>query len=156
MRLQFNEYSDSLQEKFTEDKFAQFSKLCVDTARRNVEGLTLASANQTINSTIREMCGLGENPTQKQIKKAFNKTAVREAVFDIIQETIEDTLVTGWQNDPFFNRFVDLKTFALGDKNLFYMKDPSIVTVAQIADGHHSLERQRLGIGRELSVPIKS
>jgi hypothetical protein len=45
---------------------------------------------------------------------------------------------------------------AVGDKNLFYTKDDCIITVSEIAQGHHSLVRQRLGAGREFSVDVKS
>ena len=82
-------------------------------------------------------------------------TFIREACFEIIEETIEDTLVSGWQSDPFFNRYVDTKVNALGDKNEFYVKEDCILTVSEIADGHHSLNRQRLKKGKLISVGVK-
>lgn len=156
MRLKFAEYSEHIQETFTEDKFVNFTKLCVDTAKGIVETYGLEQANDKIRKTIFEMAGLTENPTQKQINKAFRKVAVREAVFEIIEETIEDTLVSGWGTSPMFQKYVELKTMALGQKNSFYTKDASVITVSEIADGHHSIERQRLGSGKETSVKVKS
>lgn len=158
MKLSFVEHSDIIQETFSNDaaKHANFQKLCVDTFKKNVEGITLAQANDKIRKTIRQMAGLSDDATPKQIQKAFRKTAVREAVFEIIEETIEDTLITGWGNSPVFDKYVEVKTMALGQKNSFYTKDETVITVAEIADGHHSLERQRLGAGREFSVKVKS
>lgn len=156
MRLKFNEYHEKIHEVFDENKFMNFSKLCVDTAKRNVKGYSLEDANAVIRKTIIEMAGLPENPEERAIQKAFKKTAVREAVFEIIQETVEETLVTGWSSSPFFKRYVEIKNYQLGQKNEFYVKDKCYVTVAEIADGHHSLERQRLGKGRNFSVSVRS
>lgn len=157
MRLSFNEHTELIQETFAEaSKYTNFQKLCVDTYKKTPEGITLAEANDKIREKIRLMAGLDENATPKQITRAFRKTTVKEAVFEIIEDVIEDTLVTGWSNSPVFQKYVEVKTLALGQKNSFYTKDESIITVAEIADGHHNLERQRLGAGREFSVSVKS
>ena len=157
MKLKFNEHSELIQSTFAEStKYASFQRLCVDTYKKTVEGVTLAEANDKIREKIRTMAGLDQDATPVQIKKAFRKTAVKEAVFEIVEEVIEDTLVTGWSNSPVFEKFVEVKSMALGQKNSFYTKDESIITVAEIADGHHNLERQRLGAGREFSVAVKS
>lgn len=157
MKLTFNEHSELVRDTFSDSaKFANFQKLCVDTYKKTPEGITLAEANDKIREKIRAMAGLEADASPMQIRKAFRKTAVKEAVFEIIEDVIEDTLVTGWSNSPVFEKYVEVKTLALGQKNSFYTKDESIITVAQIADGHHNLERQRLGAGREFSVSVKS
>lgn len=157
MKLTFVEHNDLIQSTFEESsKYANFQKLCVDTYRKNPVGITLAEANDKIREKIRMMAGLTEDATPKQIKKAFRKTAVKEAVFEIIEDVIEDTLITGWTSSPVFEKYVETKSLALGQKNSFYVKDETIITVAEIADGHHNLERQRLGAGREFSVRVKS
>lgn len=157
LRLKFNELSDVITEKFDEKKYQNFSRLCIDTAKGKVRGdYSLEEANDKIRQTIKEMCGLSDNPTPNEIKKAFRKTSVKEAVFEIIEETLEDTLVSGWSASPVFQKYVDVKTMALGQKNLFYTKDPVFITVSEIADGHHSIERQRLGAGKSFEVKVKS
>lgn len=156
MRFDFSQYSDGIKNTFDETEFQDFSQLCVDTAKGEVKDYTLTQANTVIRNKIKEITGLGDHPTQKEINKAFRKTAIREAVFEIIEETIEDTLVSGWSDSPFFNQFVEVKSNALGQTNTFYVPDDCIITVAEIADGHHSLERQRLGAGKSFGVTVRS
>ena len=155
-RLRFNEMSDVIVEKFDETKYKNFSRLCVDTAKGTVKQYSIEEANDKIRKTIIEMAGLSESPTPNEVRKAFKKQSVREAVFEVIEETVEDTLVSGWTSSPVFQKYVEVKTLALGQKNKFYTKDPCIITVAEIADGHHSIERQRLGAGKEFGVSVKS
>lgn len=155
-RLNFNEMSDVITEKFDETKYQNFSRLCIDTAKGTVKHYSIDEANDKIRNTIREMCGLSEKPTPKELRKAFKRQSVREAVFEVIEETVEDTLISGWTASPVFQKYVEVKTLALGQTNKFYTKDPCIITVAEIADGHHSIERQRLGAGKEFSVNVKS
>lgn len=156
-KIYFNEYSDVVQEKFTDlNDLKTFAKICIDTYKNKLQKYSVEQANTVIRNKIKEVCGLPENPTERQIRKAFKRTAVREAVFEILEETLDDTLITGWNNDPFFNRYVEFKTFVLGQKNSFYIKDECIVTVAKIAPGHHNLERQRLAGGQTRTVKTAS
>lgn len=156
MRVNFNEMSDVITENFDEQKFANFSRLCIDTAKGSVKKYSLDEANDKIRETIRTMCNFSEKPTPREIKKAFRKQATREAVFEIIETTLDDALISGWQDSPVFRKYVEVKTSALGQTNKFYTKDPCILTVSEIADGHHSIERQRLGAGKEFSVKVKT
>lgn len=68
------------------------------------------------------MAGLSETPTPNEVRKAFKKQSVREAVFEVIEETVEDTLVSGWTSSPVFQKYVEVKTLALGQTNKFYTK----------------------------------
>lgn len=158
MRLQFNEYNEAITNHFGDEaKLATFAKMCVETYKgKAVQGYSVAEANECIRQTIIKMCGLSEKPTPIEIKKAMRKESVREVIFEIITETVMDTVVTGWNGNPFFRKYVEFKNLALGDTNEFYMKDNCYLTVAEIADGHHSLERQRLGKGRVSHVSVKS
>ena len=156
MKLNFNEMSDVITEKFDEQKFMNFSRLCIDTAKGVVKKYSIDEANDKIRETIKSMCGFSEAPTPREIRRAFKKQSVREAVFEIIETTLDDTLISGWQDSPVFKKYVETKTLALGQANKFYTKDPCIITVAEIADGHHSIERQRLGAGKEFSVNVKT
>lgn len=40
-------------------------------------------------------------------------------LFDILEDTIEKTLLSNWAKDEFFQQFVDIKNFTTGDKNKF-------------------------------------
>lgn len=156
-KIMFSEYSEITQATFKDmNDFKTFSKICLDTYNRNVQKYSIDEANTVIRNKIKEVAGLGENPTQLQIKRAFKKTAVREAVFEIIEETIDKVLVTGWGSNPFFKKYVDQRYMNLGDKNEFYIKDECVLTIGKIAPGHHNLERQRLAGGTMRSVQTRT
>lgn len=73
-------------------------------------------------------------------------------VFEVIEETLDDLLVSGWGENPFFREFVEEKFMNLGDTNEFWVNDDVILTVSEISGNHHSLWRQRLGAGHAFSV----
>jgi hypothetical protein len=153
-KLFFNEYSDLMQEKFKDAKdIHTFGKICVDTYRNQLQGQSVGQANTVIRNKIKEVAGLPENPTDLQIRRAFKKSSVKDAIFEILEETLDQTLITGWGSDPWFNKYVDFKTMALGQKNSFYIKsDDLILNISKISGGHHNIERQRLGKGTERAV----
>ena len=95
---------------------------------------------------------LGIEPTDKphQVRRAIK--AHKDLVFAIIEETIDEMLITGWMNNPFFMQFVDVRNLALGDENDFYVEDDSILSVSKVSGNHHNMIRQRLGANRHFSV----
>ena len=152
-KLTFADYSEVTQNNFKDvNDFKTFSKICVDTYKNKVQKYSLEEANTVIRNKFFEIANLPENPTERQIRKAFRKTSVREAIFEILEETIDDALITGWGADPFMRRFVDFRTAVLGQKNAFHVKKDCILTISKIAPGHHDIKRQRLAGGSTRTV----
>jgi len=153
----FFDYSDTIQSNFKDLKDVQtFSKICIDTYNDKLMGQTQAQGNEVIRTKILQLMNItNENPSELQIRKAFKKTAVREAVFEIIEETLENTLITGWGSDPWFSKYVESKSFNLGQKNEFYIPaDNLILAVSKISGDHHQIERQRLNRGTTRSLQM--
>lgn len=146
---------DKVQSIFSREdcSYASFSKLMYDTARGSFEpGVDKDEANRKIREIMFEIAGLPADATNKEIKKALKSTAVREAVFAVIEETLEDLLVSGWGENPFFKQFVEYKSVADGDTNEFRVKDDVILTLSEVSGNHHNLWRERLGEGKSFSV----
>lgn len=121
--------------------YASFSKLMCDTARGTFEaGVSAQDANAKIREIMFEIAGIPADATNREIKKALRSTVVREACFAVIEETLENMLVSGWGENPFFKQFVEYKTMADGDTNEFYTKDEVILTLAEISGNHHNLK----------------
>lgn len=74
-------------------------------------------------------------------------------MFELIEEILENTILEGLPDDNFFKQFVDYKNLKLGDKNLFYVPDNTMLVVSEIADGTTDLRRQRLDVGGYTSIP---
>ncbi len=83
--------------------------------------------------------------------KALRRNQVE--IFEIIEEILKVTVLEGLPDDNFFKQFVEYKNLALGDENSFYIPDTATLVVSEIADGTQALRRQRLDVGRNLSIP---
>lgn len=134
---------------FANHDYANFSQLMFDTAK-GVEKVSKEEANKKIREVMFEILGVDEKSTRKEIHKAIRRHKVD--VFEVIEETVENLLVSGWGENPFFNQFVEMKSMADGDTNIFYTPDEVILTVAEVSGNHHDLFRQRLGGGKTFSV----
>ena len=96
-----------------------------------------------------------ENATVKDIQLAFRKEEVRLGVFAIIEEVIREGIINeGWRN-AFFDRFVESRSQARGDKTMFYIEARNELVVSRISkDGRVALDRQRFDEGAELEIKV--
>lgn len=164
MRINFAMANPSVKSVFADETaYNSFYALCLDTANGE-QKVDKDVANAEILKNIRFAMGLNTDPehyknnpaARLEVNRALNNTAAREAMFEIISETIEDALVSGWGQDPWFMRMVERKSMALGDTNIFYVKDPVELMISEVAASNHDIIRQRLGAGREISVNVRN
>lgn len=134
---------------FANHDYANFSQLMLDTAK-GTERVSKEEANNKIREVMFEVLGVDQNATRREIHKAIRKH--KTDVFEVIEETVENLLVSGWGENPFFREFVEMKSMADGDTNIFYTPDEVILTVAETSGNHHNLFRQRLGGGKTFAV----
>ena len=148
----FMRFDANVRNAFENDeiKYQNFEKLLVDTARKQVKEYTYEEANNKIVEKFRAALGIDEDAKAPQIRRAIR--ANQNLVFTIIEETVEEMIMTGWQNNPFFMEYAEIKNLALGDTNDFYVGDDSILSVSKISGNHHNMIRQRLGAGRHFAV----
>ena len=157
MRFNFSEYSDVLRSTFDEATYMNFNQLCIDTANKDPQGgLSLRECNEKIREKMLEIYQLPAKPTLRQIERAMKYQDRNLAAFEIIEDTIEDTLVTGWNESAFFKTMVDTQNNRLGQKNSFYFPSDTVITISKINRGHSDMIRQRLGEGTERSIETSS
>lgn len=111
-------------------------------------------ANEKINRVCFDILGL-DYDSRKQLSKRDIKRAMRDhgqELFDVIEEAIDFKVTTGWQENEFFNDFVEMKTLSQGDRNEFWTDKDVILTVAKVSGDHHDLSMQKLGEGEAFSV----
>ena len=147
----FMNFAANVQTVFNNDAndFMAFSRLLTDVALGKQE-VSKEEANKKIVEVFQSVLGINENSRPGDIRKAVRRN--QALLFDIIEETVQSLLVTGWGNDPFFQKYVDQRNLALGDKNEFYSEDDSILSVMRVAGNHHDIVRQRLGAGSVQSI----
>ena len=149
--MRFMNFAANVQNVFNNDvnDFMAFSDLLTETAL-GTQKVTKAEANAKIVEVFQGVLGLDKNAKPAEVRKAIRRN--QALVFDIIEETVQTLLVTGWGNDPFMMKYVDQRNLALGDKNEFYAEDDSILSVMRVAGNHHDIIRQRLAGGSVRSL----
>ena len=133
-----------------ETQYINFSKLLVDAAKHEVKEYSEKEANAKIVEKFRAALGIEPTDKPQHVRRAIR--ANQQLVFTIIEEVIEEMIITGWMSNPFFMDYVETKNLALGDTNDFYVGDDSILSVSKISGNHHNMIRQRLGAGRHFAV----
>ena len=148
----FMKFDHIARSAFNDDavQYANFQQLLVDAARKEIKEYTAQEANAKIVEKFRAALGIEKDDRAPQVRRAIR--ANQSLVFSIIEETVEEMIITGWMNNPFFMEYVDTKNLALGDTNDFYVEDDSILSVSKISGNHHNMIRQRLGAGRHFAV----
>ena len=149
--MKFVNFAANVQNVFNNDvnDFMAFSSLLTETAL-GIQQVTKAEANAKIVEVFQGVLGLDKNSKPAEVRKAIRRN--QALVFDIIEETVQSLLVTGWGNDPFMMKYVDQRNLALGDKNEFYAEDDSVLSVMRVAGNHHDIIRQRLAGGSVKSL----
>ena len=74
-------------------------------------------------------------------------------LFEIIESILELNDVQGFEENDFFEQFVDYRNLALGDENYFYTEDNTLFTVNTTAEGVSDTLRQRINKGTSVTVP---
>jgi len=135
-----------------EAKLIAFNKLMVDVANGNEleGGLSVKEANDKIVSMFNQILGIDEHTSKADVRKAIRRN--QQVLFDLIEEVVPNLLRTGWQDNPYFNEFVEVRNMDIGDKAVFYTEDETILTVSKVSGNHWDIDRQRLGKGASYSV----
>lgn len=76
-----------------------------------------------------------------------------KAIYAIIEEILEATILQGFKDNPFFERFVDFRNLKLGDQNSFHIPDNSLFMVSEVGEGIFGIKRQRINKGQNVSIP---
>ena len=149
--MKFMNFAANVQNVFNNDAndFIAFSNLLTETAL-GTQQVSKKEANDKIVEVFQGVLGLDKNSKPAEVRKAIRRN--QALVFDIIEETVQSLLVSGWGNDPFMMKYVDQRNLALGDRNEFYSEDDSVLSVMKIAGNHHDIIRQRLAGGSVESI----
>lgn len=147
MRLNFK--SNQLNNVFAVHSYDEFSQLMFDTGMGQ-EKVSKEDANKKIREIMFQILGIDENSDRKTMRRAIRRHQVE--IFEVIEETLENLLVSGWNDNPFFREFVEIKNLNDGDTNEFLVEDDVILTVSEVSGNHHDLIRQRLSEGETFRV----
>lgn len=115
------------------------------------EGMTKKEAEDQLRAFSRKIFGLGENPSKRDVKRAYRDNG--RHFFDIIEEVVDWTVTTGLKESEWFDALVNYRNLADGDENLFYQDGEEVIlSVARMGKRHHDTVLQRLGRGKTFSI----
>ncbi|MBQ3543548.1 MAG: hypothetical protein IJA34_00950 [Lachnospiraceae bacterium] len=83
--------------------------------------------------------------------RSFRK--YKNDIYEVLEVTLDQTLPEGWNDNEFFNRYVETIRVDLGDINEFYSENNSLLTVSKFAGNHWDTIRERFDIGTSFSIP---
>ena len=115
--------------------------------------ISKAEANEAVKSICFQELGLDANSTDKQIKRAL-KSDKANALFEVIEEIVENEIQYGWEENEFFNDFVEKRNVADGDRTDFWTDEDIILNVAKVSGDQHDYTCQRLAAGSSYTVPM--
>lgn len=132
-------FNVTVQNAFDNDNenFMNFSELLKDYANDDLKEISKKEASKKIVEKFRAALGIEPTDRPQAIKRAIR--ANKDLVFTLIEETIEELMITGWMENPFFMQFVEVKNLALGDENDFYVEDDAILSVSKVSGNHHNI-----------------
>ena len=106
-----------------------------------------------IRSEILGVLGL-ETFEKKAFRKAFRQH--KPEMFSIIEDIADQVMIDGeYQRNTFFNQFVEIKNYALGDTNEFYVDVKNQLEVAEFSGSHWDLKRRRVDVGQKFGLEMK-
>ena len=133
----------------------QFQTLLADTAKGNLQdGITKKQADDKICMMFNRLYGFDEKPTIHEASKALRRNPW--IAFEVIEVVVPDLLQSGWDANPFFKEFVDMRNIARGDENVFYTEQKVILNVAKLNGDHWDMPRQRLGAKERYQVKTEA
>lgn len=131
--------------------YEDMRQLMIDTAR-GVQEVSKKEAEDAIRNMMFSVLEINQKDVDnpKIYRRALKRN--KDRLFEVIEDVVNDMLVQGWSNDPFFMRFVETKNLADGDKNEFWTEQEITLAVAEVSGDHHDIFVQRLGEGESYSV----
>jgi len=124
--------------------------LAVDMAKGKVNTEFASASFDEQMATLREALVVANGGSTKLDYKSMRGNT---ELFAIIETILELTDVQGFEENDFFNQFVDYRNLALGDENDFYIEDNTLFSVNVTAEGVGSTIRQRINQGTNQKVP---
>lgn len=119
--------------------------------------ISKAEAEATVLDFSRQILGVTPEMIERKDRRAIER-AYRDNKrewFDIIEDTISDTMILGLQSNEWFNALCDNITLQYGDRQDFIADTRSVLSVATVGTSHHDHIMQRLAPGKRYSIPTE-
>lgn len=117
--------------------------------------ISKAEANDVLRKYCFETLGLTEKSTDRDMQRAFKSEEGRK-FFQVVEELVDIEVATGWQDNEFFQQFVESRSVADGDRTDFVTTEDIILTVAKVSGDQHDYTMQTLNQNKTFTVPMST
>ena len=138
----------------------KIAKIILDCAKGNIptaySTMEKEAREDAIRQEILNVMGL-ENFERKAFRKALRRPEVRVALFEIIEEVVDENFKTDSQvMGRFAELFCEVKNLALGDTNIFFVEGKHDLVVSEFSGSHMTVRRQRFQSGQSFSLEMRN
>lgn len=113
--------------------------------------ISKAEANAKVLEFSRQVLGITDVKNAKEVRRAIEDNG--KSWFRIIEDTVDNTITVGLQENEWFNDLVDSRTIGYHDRIDFWTEEETLLSVAKAGTSHHDHILQRLGVGQKISIP---
>lgn len=134
---------NALFEEHAEDyTFSELKDLMLDTVNGDLDGATKKQAEETIRKFMLDLFEISaEDVTKPRVWRYAAKEHMAE-YFELLEEVIERKIDDSLQGNELINQFAEVRNLNEGDKNLFYLQEKTVLSIARVSGGHHDLSLQ--------------
>lgn len=123
-------------------------KVAVDAYRGTVDKFSVAQSQDTLRQAL-----IAANNGSTKLNYRDIRDGKCVGLFTLLEEILANTVVSGIQENDFFNTLVEYRDVAAGDELDFYVENNDLFTVSEMADGSQAIRRQRLGGYERVTIP---
>lgn len=117
----------------------------------NGRKISKAEANEMIHRFSLKVLDIEDPKNYQEVRRG--KMYHGREWLDIIENTVEFVVSVGYQENEWFNQFVDKMTIGYKDRADFYSENDSILSIAKSGESHHDHFLQRIEAGQVVSIP---
>ncbi len=115
--------------------------------------LSKADREEAIRKEILNVLGL-EEFEKKSFRRAWRDN--KNKVYAIIEDVAIQVLEQGdYKKNSFFDEFVEVQNYALGDTGLFYVDGDKQLIVSEFSGSHFDLRRTRVDVGQSFTPTLR-
>lgn len=155
--------TENLRNVFAEEnKYENFRSIASNLVRGNAifeldddgneRQVSKSNANKAISKVFMDICGLSEEDLRSRKRRQRAEQLHAIEIYEIIEEDFEFAINRGFEENEWFNRFVERKSHADGDANAFHVEDEQYLIVGKTSGDHHDVTIQQIGNGQEFAV----
>lgn len=154
MKRNFLDFSNSVQNSFENksENMDKFILLMKNASQRIYDKYSEKETQNMIREQFNQILGIDYASASKMERRQARRLHA-PSIYTLIETVVADKMNSGWTKaNAQFLRYVEDVNLSETDQAMFYVKDPSLLTVSKYAGNHHDIVRQRVREGKGFTI----